>query len=209
MSTRPLSTVYGFDRGNQNPVDRRYIEEFLAQNTKFIQGRCIEVKHDTYLRRFGAERVISSNVLDVNADNPCANVVGDLQDLKTVADASYDCAVVTNTLQYLRDPRRGVSELHRILAPGGTALVTLPCLGRPGAEEFAVVDGIDYWRFMPAGVAALFADLSWDVDVARYGNALVGTAIWHGMAIEDLPRRAWQINDAAWPCVIGVRARKP
>jgi SAM-dependent methyltransferase len=207
MSTRPLSKVYGFDRGS--PVDRRYIERFLTQNARFIRGRCIEVKDSNYLRRFGAEQVISADVLDINADNPCANVVGDLQDLKVVADASYDCAVVTNTLQYLRDPRRGVCELHRILAAGGTALVTLPCLGRPGAEEFTVVDGIDYWRFMPAGVSVLFADLSWEVDVTLYGNALVGMAMWYGMAVEDLPPHAWRRDDAAWPCVLGVRGTKP
>jgi hypothetical protein len=99
--------------------------------------------------------------------------------------------------------------LHRILAAGGTALVTLPCLGRPGAEESTVVDGIDYWRFLPAGVSALFADLSWEVDVTRYGNALVGMAMWYGMAVEDLPPRAWRLDDAAWPCVLGVRAAKP
>jgi SAM-dependent methyltransferase len=201
MTTRPLSAIYGFDRGT--PVDRRYIEQFLAHYVDSIRGNCLEIKDDRYLRRFGGERVTRFDVLDIDVDNKSANVIGDLQDLKMVPDASYDCAIVTETLCFLRDPRRGVCELHRILSPGGTALVTVACLGREDIE-----DGVDYWRFMPAGVSALFAGLSWEVDITRYGNALVGMAIWCGMAMEDLPARAWQLDDAGWPCVIGVRARK-
>ncbi|MCL2395379.1 MAG: hypothetical protein FWC87_11915, partial [Acidimicrobiaceae bacterium] len=44
MSTRPLSTVYGFDRGQ--PADRRCIETFLAANAGAIRGRCLEVESD-------------------------------------------------------------------------------------------------------------------------------------------------------------------
>ena len=204
MRTHPLSTVYGFDRGQ--PADRRYIEQFLAQNREYIRGRCIEIRDDSYLRRFGGDRVTRFDVLDIDVDNHRANVVGDLQDLNMVPDASYDCAVVTETLSFLRDPRRGVCELHRILAAGGTALLTVACLGR---EEPAGGDGIDYWRFLPAGASALFADLSWEVSVTPYGNALVGIGIWCGMAVEDLPQRAWRLNDPYWPCLVGIRATKP
>ncbi len=203
MTTRPLSTVYGFDRGQA--ADRKYIELFLAQNAERIQGRCIEIKDDAYLRRFGGGRVTKFDVLDINAENERANVLGDLQHLNMVPDESYECAIVTCTLQYLRDPRRGVCELHRIISSGGTLLVAVNCIAR---EETAG-EGTDYWRFMPAGVSALFADLSWEVEITRYGNALVGTAIWCGMAVEDLPRRAWQHDDPSWPCIVGVRATKP
>ena len=201
MSTRPISTKYGFDRGKS--ADRRYIEQFLAEHAQAIRGRCIEVKDDSYARRFGAGRVSDVDVLDIDSGNDRATVVADLQNLESVADATYDCAIVTQTLQYLGDPRRGVSELHRILAPGGTALVTIPCLGRVEPGD------LDRWRFMPKGAADLFADLSWEVQVQTFGNVLLGVAMWTGMAVEDIPRRAWQIDDPVWPCVIGVRATKP
>lgn len=201
MPTRPLSTVYGFDRGQ--PADRRCIERFLAANAEVIRGRCLEVESAEYVRHFGKDRVSSVEVLDIDAGNEDATIIGDLQDLEAIPSASFDCAVVTQTFQYLRDPRRGVSELYRILTEAGSALVTLPCLGR-----VEPADVVDYWRFMPEGAAALFADHAWQVDVQSFGNPLLGLAMWTGMAVEDLPERAWDHDDPSWPCVVGIRATK-
>jgi SAM-dependent methyltransferase len=201
LSTRPLSTVYGFDRGK--PADRRWIESFLAGHAQAISGRCLEVQSDEYARHFGGDRVSNVEVLDIDAGNPGATIVGDLQDLDTVPDATFDCVIVTQTLQYLREPRRAVSELHRVLAASGTALVTVPCLGR-----VEPADGADYWRFMPEGAKALFADLEWRVSIEHFGNALLGVAMWTGMAVEDLPDRVWKTDDPAWPCIVGIAATK-
>lgn len=201
MPTAPISTVYGFDRGQ--PADRRWIESFLSANSGAIRGRCLEVQSDEYVRHFGGEHVSCVEVLDIDPHNPSATIVGDVEDLKTVPSSTFDCAVVTQTLQYVRDPRRAVHELYRILTDSGTLLVTVPCLGRvePG-------DVPDRWRFMPAGARELFVDLPWEVAIESFGNALVGIAMWSGMAVEDLPARAWLTDDPYWPCVVGIRATK-
>ena len=47
----PISRYFGFDRGL--PVDRYYIERFLARNASEIAGRVLEVGDDGYTRRFG------------------------------------------------------------------------------------------------------------------------------------------------------------
>src|SRR6185503_10982321 len=44
----PISRVFGFDRGT--PVDRYYIENFLADNASDIRGRVLEVGDDSYTR---------------------------------------------------------------------------------------------------------------------------------------------------------------
>jgi SAM-dependent methyltransferase len=204
MTVEPLSTVFGTDRGIA--ADRYYIELFLSSHAERIAGRCLEVTDDAYVRRFGAHRVTHTDILDINPQNPRATIVGDLQDLSgSVPSATYDCAVITQVFQFLANPERGVRELHRILAPGGSALVTVPCLGRvePARDE------IDLWRFMPSGAQHLFSCVPWEsTEISRYGNALLGMAIWSGMAIGDLPRRAWNRNDPDWPCIVGIRATK-
>src|SRR3954466_14293166 len=51
----PLSTEFGFDRGT--PIDRYYIEAFLAANAGDVRGRVLEIGDDSYSRQFGADRI--------------------------------------------------------------------------------------------------------------------------------------------------------
>ena len=59
---RPVSTSFGCDRGT--PIDRYYIEKFLAAQADLIRGRVLEVGEDTYSRRFGGGQVESFEVLN-------------------------------------------------------------------------------------------------------------------------------------------------
>ena len=200
MLTKPLSKQYGFERGL--PLDRKCIELFLERHADAIHGRCLEVKENHYVRRFGAQRVAHCDIVDIDASNPQATIVADLHDLADVEDETFDCVVVTNTLQYLRDPKKGIQQLHRVLKFGGTLLATFPALGK--VEEGAT----DYWRFMPDGVRALFDEEAWSSDMTEYGNALMGVALMTGMATRDVPARAWTDQDPDFPCTIGLRAVK-
>jgi len=44
----PIDSGFGLGRGK--PVDRHYIEDFLARNRDDIRGRVLEVGEDTYTR---------------------------------------------------------------------------------------------------------------------------------------------------------------
>ena len=60
----PLSREFGYDRGQ--PVDRYYIEAFLAASSGLIRGRVLEIGDRSYTERFGGDRVTQSDVLNVN-----------------------------------------------------------------------------------------------------------------------------------------------
>jgi SAM-dependent methyltransferase len=200
MPNKPAGGRYAYGRGST--VDRRYIETFLSNNRELIRGRCLEVGDSRYTNHFGGSHVQSLDVLDIDPTNDKATILGDLQDLRMVEDESYDCVIVTQVLQYLRDPSAGVREIRRILAPGGSALVTVPTMAPVDPESD------DVQRFMPLGVQNLFAaqfDSSSTV-VRCYGNLLTGLAYWAGLAQEDLPKRAWSDDDAVYPVVITVLA---
>jgi hypothetical protein len=64
----PLSDHYGLGRGT--PLDRRYIEAFLAAHHEAIRGSVLEVQDDTYTTTFGADRVSTSTVVDIDDANP-------------------------------------------------------------------------------------------------------------------------------------------
>src|SRR5688572_17693927 len=72
----PISRRFGYDRGK--PIDRVYIEQFLALHAGDVRGRTLEIGDDAYTRRFGGDRVALHDVLHVAEGNPKATFVGDL-----------------------------------------------------------------------------------------------------------------------------------
>lgn len=200
----PLSREWGFDRGT--PVDRYYIEAFLAEHRADLRGRVLEVKDDAYTRRFGGD-VERAEVLDVDAGNPAATLVADLAAADHVAGDQFDCFVLTQTLQLIYDLRAAVHHAHRLLRRGGVLLVTVPVVSRIVSEAGP---GGDYWRFTAASCRRLFGDVFGDerVAVRTYGNVFAGVAFLAGAAGEELPAGKLAIHDPDFPLIVGVRAVK-
>lgn len=200
--TRPISDCAGFDRGK--PVDRYFIEQFLRENCQYIRGECLEVQNAGYVTQFG-DGVTRIDVLDIDRKNPRATVYGDLRRLEGVADGTYDCFILTQTLQYIDDLDAAVRESARILKPGGTLLVTLPALHKeePGYPH--------YWRFTTLSAKYLLAKCfpESSIQVGAWGNVMSSMAAWIGLAQEDLGKRHLTHNDTVFPCIISVRATKP
>jgi SAM-dependent methyltransferase len=197
----PVSERWGFDRGR--PVDRYYIEMFLERHRADVRGACLEVADSAFTDRYGGG-VTGSDVLDIKPDNPNATIIGDLRRLDGVADATFDCVILTQVLQYIDDLDAAVRELHRILKPGGVLLLTVPSLSR-----LQTLEG-DFWRFTPASVSYLlgkaFDPVS--VTVERFGSVVTGLAFWIGMAREELTSAELDQHDDLFPCIVGARVLK-
>lgn len=203
----PLSPEWGLDRGG--PLDRHYIDRFLRLHRGDIRGRVLEIKDDGYTRRFGSA-VGDVDVLDVDAANPRATVVADLQQADSIPEGRYDCFVLTQTLHIIYDVRAALRHALRILKPGGVLLCTLPAVSRVNYEDGGL-DGGDFWRFTEASVRRLFAELlppeSFEVTV--YGNVLASVAFLHGLAPHELDAALLEHVDPYFPLVFAVRAVKP
>ncbi len=201
--TKPLSDWWGFDRGT--PVDRYYIERFLAEHRDAVRGRVLEVKDSRYTDRFGSS-VRERAVLDINSANPRATVIADLATADAVPTDSFDCFILTQTLQYVYDLPAALRHAHRILSPGGVLLVTAPALSRidPACPDK------EYWRFTAASLRSLLAEVFPPdrVAVRTYGNVLAGIAFLTGMAAEELRARELAEDDPYFPLVVAARAEK-
>jgi SAM-dependent methyltransferase len=197
--TTPFSRHWGFDRGT--PVDRYYIEGFLARRAADIRGDVLEIKDSTYTERFGTA-VTRRDVLDIDPSNPHATIVADLADTESLPQDRFDCFILTQTLQMIYDTDAVIRSAHRVLRPGGTLLVTVPTTSRLTAP--------DYWRFTPPACERLFGDVFGpaQVTVAAHGNVLAGVAFLQGMAYEELTRRELDTNDDMFPLIVTVRAVK-
>lgn len=197
---RPVSEHWGFDRGGA--IDRCYIEAYLRRHAHDIRGRVLEVKNSDYTRRFG-RAVTHADVIDIDPGNKHATVVTDLT-APEIPDETYDCLLLTQTLQYIYDLGGTLRHMRRILRPGGVLLATFPLFSKIDTET-----GIDdYWRFTPALSRRLFGETFGDaqVTVTPMGNYRSSLAYLIGYGQQDLQPQEFHAVDPSFPLVIGVRA---
>lgn len=200
----PFSRRWGKDRGGR-PIDRYYIERFLADEASRIRGRVLEVGDDRYTRLFG-QAVAASDVLHVRPDAPGVTVVADLSQSEHLEPEQYDCIIATQVVQVIADVEAAVRGMHRLLRPGGAVLATMTGIGQ--ISRYDMERWGEYWRFTTLSAQRLFArafDPS-DIDVRSYGNVLAAAAFLYGMASEELRESELDHMDADYPVTITVRA---
>lgn len=101
----------------------------------------------------GSQRVAPNVVtLDI-APAPNVDCLGDAQQLP-FKDCSFDGVLLSALLEHVDDPRRVISEIHRVLKPGGVVYFNVPFLQgyHPGPG------GLDCWRFTLEGLRRLCAE---------------------------------------------------
>jgi SAM-dependent methyltransferase len=203
--TSPISKEFGFDRGK--PVDRRYIEVFLASRSSDIRGRVLEIGDNEYTRRFGGDGVTKSDVLNRYQGHPSTTFVGDLADGENIPSDTFDCIVLTQTLHLLFELEGAVATLWRILKPAGTLLVTVPWVSPIDRGEWG---DSWYWSLTPAALRRLLSDRFGpdNVDVTHYGNVYAATAFLYGLAEHELRAEDLDVHDPHCPVIVAGRARK-
>ena len=202
----PLSATFGFDRGK--PIDRFYLERFLAEEASAIRGVVGEVAGSLYATSFGGDRVVRVEVIDIDPHNPHATIVADLSDADEVPAGAFDCLLVVQTLQYTPSPEVALANCLRSLRPGGTLLLAVPALAAHDDKERPEDD---HWRFWPGGVVSLVSQVAPQADsrVVAYGNLTTAIAFLHGLAAEELRDDELARQDQRFPVVVCVRITLP
>lgn len=202
----PFSAVFGLDRGQ--PIDRYYIEAFLAKHSDDIHGRVLEIGEPGYTRKFGAGRVTHSDVLHAVPGNPEATLVGDLATGTGIPLERYDCIILTQTLPFIYDVLSAITNVHTALKPGGVVLAAVPGISQ--ISRYDMDRWGDYWRFTNASARRLFADVFGveNVTVEAQGNVLAACAFLHGLAAEELRANEIEFCDADYQILVTIRAIK-
>jgi SAM-dependent methyltransferase len=200
---RPVSRDFGYRRGY--PVDRYYIERFLESNRPFIRGRVLEIGDREYTERFGSAVEIS-DVLHVDATNPCATIVGDLSNAGHVPSDIFDCIICTQTLHLIYDFHNAIDTLHRILKPGGVLLVTVPGVSQISIDEWRHTW---YWSFSTRSARLMFGRLFGEnMEIGAYGNVLIASAFLHGLALCEMRQEELDYTDPQYEVIVHVKAVK-
>jgi SAM-dependent methyltransferase len=200
---QPVSREFGYDRGL--PIDRHYIERFLETHRRDVAGRTLEIGDDEYTRRYGGGRTTRRDVLHVHSRNPAATIVGDLADAPQIANETFDCIVLTQTLHLIYDVDRAVATLHRILRPGGIVLATFPGISQLSGDEWSRTWS---WGFGSRLARRLFVPRfgEHNVTVEAHGNSLAAAAFLHGLATGELAPAQLDVDEAGCELLVTVRA---
>lgn len=80
---------------------------------------------------------------------PGVDLVADAHDLHMVTDGSVDCVTSVSVLEHVRNPKKVMEEIYRILKPGGIVYISVPFIFPFHAAPY------DFYRFSSKGIMIL------------------------------------------------------
>ena len=121
---------------------------WLASHVDLLRGRLLDAGCGNQpFREWYGPHVEQALCLDA-APLEGVHVVG-MADALPFADASFDTLLVTEVLEHVNDAEAAAREMHRVLRPGGHALITVPYLYPTHEAPY------DFRRFTHFGLRAL------------------------------------------------------
>jgi hypothetical protein len=206
LPAAPVHRRYGMHVGE--PVDRLYIERFLAAHAADIHGRVLEVLDSTYTHQFGGDAVTRADALDLDPANAAATIRADLESGDGVPVGAFDCFICTQTISITYDMAGALDSAHAALGPGGVLLLTVPGISHqaePDGELFP-----DHWRFTRRAIERLLTERFGDgnVEVGADGTVAACAAFLYGIPGDELDATLLGPHDPDYEMVIWARAVK-
>jgi SAM-dependent methyltransferase len=91
-------------------------------------------------------------------------------------DGSFEYVTALDVLEHVPDDVAVVQGFHRLLKPGGLAVVTVPASMALWSDWDEALH--HYRRYHRAQLRALFPDSHWEVAQVNYSNVIVYPAVW-------------------------------
>lgn len=203
-SIHPVSKTFGLDRGT--PVDRYYIEKFLAAEQKLISGQVLEIAESVYSKKYGHE--ISSYEILHTKPGRSVTIIGDLTDPATLPVNKIDCFICTQTFNFIYDFKAALKGAYQLLKPGGVLLATLAGISQ--ISRYDMDRWGDYWRFTSKSAMLAFEEVfgEGNVEVNTHGNVLAAVAFLEGITTDELTEEELDYKDENYQLTITVRAQK-
>jgi SAM-dependent methyltransferase len=200
---QPMRLLDCTDR-REDSLANHYVRLFLTEYAADIHGRCLELDRDTYATQLGKTRIAQVELLRISDLHPQAAFVGSPGHPVLHAGEEFDCVICVHLLHRVLDVERVVTELFRVLKPGGVLLVAVPAfsLCQPHCHSL--------WHFTAEG---LYRTLSRTfrpecVTVRTYGNSLTSAGQIRGLMADKFAPAELNYHDYRFPVVVCGRALK-
>jgi SAM-dependent methyltransferase len=205
--TTPISPIFGIDRGF--PIERYYIEKFLEENAEYIKGRCLELGDSFYIKKFGGNRVSKIDVMHYVEGNKEATIIADLTCADHIPSDIFNCVIFTQTLQMIYNMKAALRQLHRIIKPGGTLLITSHGLSKIG-RRLGRDDWGEYWHITTQSAERLLHETfpGAVIEVRSYGNVLSAMCALHGIVSEEIDKKEIDYHDPDFEVIVAAKVIK-
>lgn len=142
-----------------------------------VRGACLDV--GAGLSPYAAALALAADsvtTVDIEDRSGAVDVLADIQDMPAIPSESFDSVLCTQVLEHVPEPHRAMTELARVLRPGGTLILSVPHLSAIHEAPH------DYFRYTRYGLESLCRSAGFDVvDIAATAGlvAFVG----HGVSV--------------------------
>lgn len=134
-----------------------------------VLDTCAGWEPNLYESLFPGYEYIKQDMQDYNP--PCIDIVCDVGDMKSIADASIGVVLNMESLEHIAYPQRAIDEIYRVLKPDGFLILTT-------VMHFKIHRAPrDYWRFAPDGLELLLKRFK-IVDCTTEGGFKRPKGIW-------------------------------
>lgn len=196
----PFCPEFGTGRGGS--ISHEYVDRFVMKNRDRVFGRVLDFGNRSYEKHFDSSKIISYDVFDI-VKTPVCTLRGDIQNCPEIPKESFDVIICTQVLEHVAAPEKALSELYRLLAPGGLLLLSVPF------HSFIHGSPDDYWRFTPSALKKMVS--RWDFETVHYdgyGNTYAAGMYSLGLGLADISREMMESHDDREPLVLTCEARK-
>jgi SAM-dependent methyltransferase len=118
-------------------------------------------------------------------------LLGDVDQRLPFDDDAFDAAILKDLLEHVRDPVALVTEVRRVVAPGGRVFAS-----SPDAQRWVWDDYTHRRPFTRKAFRLLFADQGWNVERVGYESVAPGTSIVAARTPNN--RRPFPFTALAW-----------
>lgn len=139
-------------------------EKFNKFAPKYMQGRVLDVgcgkrPFQRFLPAAVTEYVGQDNDPAVNPD-----ILGDATDIAADSER-FDTVLCNEVLEHVYQPREVLSEIHRVLKPGGHVYITVPMMWCLHYEPY------DFWRYTPHSLRKILTEAGFEIkELERSGG---------------------------------------
>ncbi len=119
----------------------RLVWSFFTQMTDLFDGKPKRMLHLAPETAFAERlrRVPSLEYMTADIADGRAMLRVDVTDIE-LPDGTFDIIYASHVLEHVADDRRAMEELHRVLRPGGWAVLQVPIVGDTTIEDLSVTD---------------------------------------------------------------------